>query len=237
MKKNWKIFKLCFKCGLQKRMMLGMAIAFFIFGILFEVLQMTEISRMIDECLETGVMDIALDFDISGLYLMLVAMYIGQVIISVDVSKLVQSSPYKKKIQTDIPVFSMAFIMFVMMSFLLAMRVIEGLIFDFEPLYTMLIRDFIVIGILGGMVLIYASLIYKYYFFSLVLVFVTVFPLIFYGSRVVGKIEFLNSWISVAAGYFFLILGYILSSLVARLVYKKDIEGIVFRNSLSRVER
>lgn len=237
MKEDWKIIKLCYRCGLQKRMMTILALGFFIFGLIFEGFSLSEI--LMNQAADGGaevevVTDVSFRVNVSGFYLMLVAMYIGQVILSADVSKLVQSSPYKKAIQTKYLMTIITVISFVAYTFLVAIRVV-GCSFIESPVYkTALIRDVVVVGIAGFLIILYSSMIYKYYVLSLVVVFITVFPVMFFGDRILAKLSWLDGWLAVVVGYVILILGAVLGYTLAKLFYKKDIEGVVFRNALAK---
>ena len=96
--------------ALQFKMILVLAIIFFAFGILFEVVEFS---------------DSGSSYSLAALYLALTGMYFYQLVFSTTVSKMVQASPMKKKLQVTGPVLITFITSFIVFAIYVAIRLIK----------------------------------------------------------------------------------------------------------------
>ena len=113
---------------------------------------------------------------IGGVYFMMSGMFTFQLIMSMDVSELIQSTSLKKKLQIHIPVLSSTVINLVVFTFLVVERVIliQNSVADKTQLiYTLFMLDVVLL-----IVYLYTSICYKYFLLGFI-VFMVLFMGIF----------------------------------------------------------
>lgn len=114
---------------------------------------------------------------IGGIYFMMSGMFTFQLIMSMDVSELIQSTSLKKKLQIYIPVMSSTVINLVIFTFLVVERVIliqYGVADKTQLIYTLFTIDVVLL-----IVYLYTSICYKYYVLGFI-VFMVLFMGVFY---------------------------------------------------------
>ncbi|MCR4791832.1 MAG: hypothetical protein K5871_03720 [Lachnospiraceae bacterium] len=198
--------------GLKIKTQLGLAALFAVIGIVIEVLGQGEVP--------TG-----------SFYIVLSGMFIYQLIISVDISTLVQSSPYKKKIQCSYPLIATAPWVFLTLTIL---TVIHAIYVSQSPeKYLVMCRMTMLLGSLLFILMVYFGLAYKYFIASTILMFISVFfPIfIFQNETITGK-YFTNFGVCVFLAYLLTTIGTFLCWLICRLTYRKELSKLAFKAAL-----
>ena len=210
---------LCFKLikyGLQFKLMCILGAAFFGLGILFEVQG-------------TGTTNLG------GIYMSLAGLYVFQLTFTPSIAKLVQTSPYKKKIQCTYPLLATApwmFIAFTIVAILHWLYVKNGSAEEIQAQGSAILM----IGTFLFVCLIYFGLVYKYFIISTVCMCVTITPcsLIFIGVLRNHGSLFDHYGLCVAISYVLIIAGTVISWYLSKLVYKKDMSKAAFKMMMKK---
>ncbi len=162
------------------------------------------------------------------------AMFASQMIISVDVSTMVQTSVYKKRLQTSIPVLVECALTLFLYTVLVGMKIIfctlqpqqESIIFG-----KLLYMSFFVL-IIG----IYAGFVYKYFVLG---VFFVIFAMLFssghyFVATLVYNQIMIPSWIIVIIGYASILISSIIQYALTCATYRQEISNRAFGPSLQR---
>lgn len=185
---------------------MGMAGFFFLFGVVIECLPIFQLR-------------------IWGDYMIIVnGMWMVQILYSVNVAGLVQTSPWKKRLQTSVPVFigylgyALCYLVIVLLKILEFVRADAG---QLATVPTMLIID----AVIGAWMLVYCGTVFKYYIPSTI-IFIGVFYGWFFGSDILQGLPqtALPIWAAVVIGYVILLAGAALQYGLARLVYRKALD-------------
>ncbi len=201
--------------GLAVKRQMGFAIAFLLIGIVMEV--------MTKGTMPTG-----------GFYIVLSGMFIYQLIISSDVSTLIQASPYKKKIQCTYPLLATAPWMYFSFAIVAIIHWFFGKDEGAEAM-AMQARTLFVIGCFLFVCLIYFGIVYKYFIVSTItMVFVITLPTIALQRSLLNWSLFNNYGLVVAILFAMLIIGTALSYGISLLTYKKDISQTAFKMMLKK---
>lgn len=212
------------KYGLSFKMQIALAILFCLFGLITEYVSRS--SNLL-----------------GGFYILISAMFVIQLVISMDISLLVQTSPYKKKLQTSMPVLACVPIM---LGAYTVEVLIKGYFLYFHPEISADAGQQASIkgGLEGVIVLLFVTAIYmgfcfKYFAAAMIGLFVVVLPIsiVFqmpFLVNFIGQLPF--GWI-VLAGYILIPLGEFLAYQLSRLLYKKDLSRYAFGASLKRAEK
>lgn len=205
-KLGFKLLKYSYKLKLNA----GMLIMFLIIGAIVEV--MTKGTSII-----------------GGVYFMLCGMFAYQLVMSMDVSQMIQSTAMKKKIQIYIPSMVSFIIYMVIYTFLVVERVIliQNHVADAKELaFTLFSIDIVMVS-----VFLFTSICYKYFILGFI-----VFLVIFTGSYTVlmisGVMKVLQELpfgIIVVMGYAIIILGTAFLVGMGNLLYKKPLSEFAFR--------
>ena len=164
---------------------------------------------------------------IGGIYFMMSGMFTFQLIMSMDVSELIQSTSLKKKLPIYIPVMSSTVINLVVFTFLVIERVIliQNSVADKKQLiFTLFTLD----------VELYTSICYKYYvlgFIVFMVLFMGVFT-VFSGAAFVpvsNAVFKLGLPVVALLGYIAIFAGGALEILIGELLYKKPLSEFAFR--------
>ncbi len=169
---------------------------------------------------------------IGGVYFMMCGMFTFQLIMSMDVSELIQSTSLKKKLQIYIPVMSSTVINLVVFTFLVIERVIliQNSVADKKQLiFTLFTLDVELLT-----VYLYTSICYKYYvlgFIVFMVLFMGVFT-VFSGAAFVpvsNAVFKLGLPVVALLGYIAIFAGGALEILIGELLYKKPLSEFAFR--------
>lgn len=170
---------------------------------------------------------------IGGFYFMILGMFAYQMIISMDVSTYVASSPMQRKLQLTIPVITSTVFYMVIYTFLL---IEKSVLIHLHPE-----KEDVYVGTLTMMLtfmvatFIFVAVCFKYYWLGFILMMAMVFGSQFFmmnifmnenGDIAVGMINFP---VIAAAGYVIIILGGLLEYGIARLLYRKPLSEYAFR--------
>ena len=169
---------------------------------------------------------------IGGIYFMMSGMFTFQLIMSMDVSELIQSTSLKKKLQIYIPVMSSTVINLVIFTFLVVERVIliqYGVADKTQLIYTLFTLDVALF-----IVYLYTSICYKYFvlgFIVFMVLFMGVFT-VFSGAAFVpvsNAVFKLGLPVVALLGYIAIFAGGALEILIGELLYKKPLSEFAFR--------
>ena len=164
---------------------------------------------------------------IGGVYFMMSGMFTFQLIMSMDVSELIQSTSLKKKLQIYIPVINL-----VIFTFLVVERVIliqYGVADKTQLVYTLFTIDVVLL-----IVYLYTSICYKYYvlgFIAFMVLFMGVFTVLSGAAFVPVSNAVFKLGLPVVAllGYIAIFAGGALEILIGELLYKKPLSEFAFR--------
>ncbi len=169
----------------------------------------------------------------SDLLVICAAMFPSQLLISTDLAFLVQTSPYKKKLQTGLLVKVTFICNFVALIWLLLLKIVSGVLY--HSVNTRL-SSLVVTGILLLFITALNSVIYK--FFLLTFIGIYVFALASGLLVANGKGAFLISAVSpvctVVFSFCCIILGSLLEYGISKLIYKQELSRFAFGAALHR---
>jgi len=222
--KNLKILKLI-KYSLQFKFMCGFTIFFLVFGIVFE---------LTDFKLEA--------WSLGGLYLALAGMYIFQMIFTVSFSQMVQTSYYKKKLQTSLPILSSTILSLIFFTVFWIIRIarttperLEENHQTYAGSYTAILMSAVSISIF----MIYMGFSYKKYILSIILLMVLfiVFAFFMHTNDFLRNVtEHLisgsNPTLLLAVSYSIILVSAFIGYGVNCLLYKTSISEAALRYSL-----
>ncbi len=175
---------------------------------------------------------------IGGFYLVLSTMFLGQLIISVDSSTLVQSSPYKRKIQLYFPYMAMAPWMLVVMTIVVFIHWNYAKNGD-PSVYAAQSSVLLQIGSILFLTMIYMGVCYKLFIPATIGLIVVMFPLTMLMSNPgFGFNKFAGESFSrsVILCYVLLIVGFVISFFVNKALYKRKFSPMAFGRALKNVK-
>lgn len=234
MKENkWKNIITCvrlIKYGMNAKQCLGAMLLFTVIGIAFEIMNL----------LGTEAYSNMLVFDFGVVFLYSAAMYPAQILMSLDISGMVQASPYKRRIQTDTAAFTS---LCGNLAALAITLLVYGLAACAMPQRAALIWSGLpAIGFTGLVLSIMGALLYKFYILSIVVLAVMFGGI---GSWIsIGRNMGLESGLNLlgslplpAAIAFcaaLILLGNGLQYLILRAVYKRPFSKGAFGNAVGK---
>lgn len=217
------------KYGMSAKQSFGTMFLFVVIGIAFEIVTMLGVGGQPFGWLDFG-----------ALFLYSAAMYPAQVLMTLDISGMVQTSPYKKQIQTG----AMSFASLCgNLAALVILLLVRGLGAYIAPERAIQIwGTFPLIGIMGLGLSIMGALMYKFYILSIVVLIV-----IFGTAGTLGSFQggmemensagFLNSMSPSMAMVFcviMILLGNAIQYLVVRALYKRPFSKGAFGNAVGK---
>ena len=185
---------------------MGMACFFFLLGVVIECVPVFRLR-------------------IWGDYMIIVnGMWMVQMLYSLNVAGLVQTSPWKKKLQTSVPMFLGFFGYALCYLVIVLLKLLELVRADAEQLATvptMLIID----TVIGAWMMIYCGTAFKYYIPSTI-IFIGVFYGWFFGENIPRGLSqtALPIWAAIVMGYLILLAGALLQYGLARILYRKPLD-------------
>lgn len=175
---------------------------------------------------------------LGGFYIVLSGMFIYQLIISMDGSTLIQSSSYKRKIQTKypflavIPVTAVFFTIIVVIHSLMAFKTYPDISavdnYNRQGLYIL------TMGAMMMLTMIYFGICYKYFMVGMLLLFVMVMPLSTASSMLSnwameqGR-EIFKLYFCIPAAYILFAIGAVLMYVLSVALYKKPLSKLAVR--------
>ncbi|MCR4897387.1 MAG: hypothetical protein K5891_11490 [Lachnospiraceae bacterium] len=170
---------------------------------------------------------------VGGFYVILSSMFVYQLIISVDMSTLIQSSPYKKKIQCTYPLIAVVPWVYVMMTVVILLHAYFGTHGTPEE-YQMQCMTIVTLGALLCVVMIYFAFAYKYFIVSMIIMMLCVFA-VMGGLNEHSPVASLfdSMGVSIAAAYLLTTVGFIAAWILTRVVYKAEMSKMAFRTLLN----
>jgi len=162
-----------------------------------------------------------------GYFLMCAGMFLTQMIYSLNVTGLVQSSPAKKKLQTSVP----AVVSFTSMVLIyLIIILIRGLtVLQYPQMTNEVCSSLIIHALVMVVVMVYEAVAYKYFFMSIVMFFFIYFSIYSMEEGLSHLLDF-SAWgilgsgsaffAAVAIGMLILVLGGLAQYLISLLVYR-----------------
>lgn len=161
---------------------------------------------------------------IGGVYFMMSGMFTFQLIMSMDVSELIQSTSLKKKLQIYIPVLASTVINLILFTIFVVERVVliqMGVADKTQIIYTLFMLDVILL-----ITYLYTSICYKYFVLGFIL-FMVMFMAAFMGFA--DTIAALGLPVIALFGYIAIFVGGALEILIGELLYKKPLSEFAFR--------
>lgn len=230
---KWKDIITCvrlIKYGMNVKSSLGAMLLFTAVGIAFEIMHMLGLEEYRN----------MVGIDFGALFLYSAAMYPAQILMTLDISGMVQASPYKKRIQTSVMSFTS---LCGNLAALAIMLLVRGLGAFVMPQRAALIwHDLPVIGLMGLGLSIMGALLYKFYILSIIVLAVV------FGSA--------GSWMAIAENMgmetgmnpmgnmslpaaiafcvVMILLGNGIQYLIARMIYKRPYSKGAFGNAVGK---
>lgn len=177
---------------------------------------------------------------VGGFYIVLSGTFLAQVIISLDVSKMVQTSSYKRKIQTSMPVLVNTSIQLASYTVVVLLR-----LYRLSQIPADDIEGRIAVGTnLAGIIClififsVYLGFCYKFFLISVVIVVLIAVPLMVglqVGACQIGRTIPMAA--IVVSGYILIPAGQLLAYLFSRLVYKRELSLYAFGSAMRREMR
>lgn len=232
MKDLVKYFKMM-KYALQAKMIFILAIIFFVLGILFEFGDFSGHSS---------------SYSLASLYLALTAMYFYQLVFSTTVSKLVQSSPMKKKLQTVGPTavtLITSLFTFTVYVVIRLIRITPQFLEDNGTTYANTYSTILFMAVWYFLFSAYMSISYKSYIISIVIVAVSVIAILVFGSttdifiNITDKLLIggSNPVLLIAVSLGIILIGSLVGYIISLLLYKKPISDMAVRYALRQASK
>lgn len=168
-------------------------------------------------------------------YIVLSGLFLYQMIISSDISTLVQSSPYKKKIQCTYPMIAVMPWVFITLNIVLLIHYYYAKVSGGEGLQVQC-QTLIVLGLCIFIMMVYFGLAYKYFVTATSIMVVFVMVVMFVTSAIFRED---NAPVLTFAGcaifdYVCTIGGCILCKVITELFYKKELSSYAFRGLIRK---
>ena len=223
--KAWRLMKL--GICVNKAMNIGAIVLFIAIGAVGEVFYLT-----------TG-FTMNYGFDLFAFLLLVSLSFPAQFMVTTDVAHLVQTSSYRKKIQTKMFAEVNLICSLIAMTLLIFTRVAAGIL---NPeMAAKFWRDVPMTGILAMVVLIFSAIMYKYFWIAFVILYVSITV----ASGIAGYLRAVNivpdglfGTIPVAGdiliGYVFVFLGVGITYLISLALYKKPFSKAAFGAAMSK---
>lgn len=183
----------------------------------------------------------ASDMGIGGLYIVLCGLYPYQMIITPSVAALVGTSPYRKKLHAEVPIFVTAVTMIFCFTLFIGVRIFKLTVLDgmnsLEALKTANL-GIITLAFLAGMMMIYNSIAFKNMIIGMIALFAVLFPIMFSGflssyasSELLASLSFPAA---IGISYVILAIGWALSYVIARLLAKYPLDPRSYKAALTK---
>lgn len=175
---------------------------------------------------------------IGGFYILLIGMFAQQMIISLNVSSLIQSSKIKRATQTTMPVIVSFILYFALMIFLSIEKTI--MVNMYPETAIELKTTFVTVAIIFFFTLIYSGFAYKFYVFSMVFLMTVVLGVttaltVFSGIGAMDFIADIKMPVLIAFAFVLLFIGIGIQYALSVLTYKREISPLVFKGMMKRM--
>jgi hypothetical protein len=232
MKDLVKYFKMM-KYALQAKMIFILAIIFFVLGLLFEFGDFSGHNS---------------SYSLSCLYLALTAMYFYQLVFSTTVSKLVQSSPMKRKLQTVGPAavtLITSLLTFTVYVVIRLIRITPQFLEDNGTTYANAYSTILFMAVWYFLFSAYLSISYKSYIISIVIVAVSVIAILVFGSttdifiNITDKLLIggSNPVLLIVVSLGIILIGSLVGYIISLLLYKMPISDMAVRYALRQASK
>lgn len=218
--------------ALQLKLITILSIAFFIFGILFEISDFGNTSG---------------SYSIAALYMALTGVYFYQLVFSTSISKMVQASPMKKTIQTSgsiVITLIFSLLTFTLYTIIRCIRITPEYIEDNEISWAKGYSTIPFMAVCIFILVVYVSFSYKSYILSIIFVAVSLLLFIFLGSTqdlVINISEKLLSGNSpvliIIVSYVIILVGAAIGYLLSVILFKKEISDLSVRYALKSANK
>lgn len=214
--------------GLSPKMNLFFMIFFIIVG---TVMELQSYTVMINDA-SSG------SFYLGGVFLFCAAMFPGQMLVSLDVSALVQASPYKKRLQTSMVTQITLITNLIALTLMIVLRIIYCAVTrtDFKLGLTSLCME----SICGFMIMMFSGVVYKHFIAAIICLYVFMMAggmaynymcaQVFHGMPVIP----LHPVLVLLLCYALFFLAAVLENLIAKLFYKHEISQLAFGSAMKR---
>lgn len=172
----------------------------------------------------------------SNILILCASMFPSQLLVSTDLAFLVQTSPYKKKVQTGLLAKVTFVCNIVALTWLLFLRIVSGILY--QSLETELVSIFVT-GILLFLFAVCNAFIYKYFLWTTVVIYV--FSLVI---GIMGRFVYPDIWRSlfvsihplwaVVFAYGCVFLGSLVLYGISKLIYKKELSRFAFGAAMEK---
>ena len=223
--KDLKLYIKLIKYGTQFKLMCILSLFFFLAGIAFE---------LFDSSATT----------LGCVYLSLAGLYVFQLLFTPSIAKVIQTSPYKKKIQVN----GTTLLSLIMCLFTFTVLVVIRML-KWDPEYfadqgismNYYFSALIMTAIIIAFLMFYMSFSFKLYFIALVICIVAVIAFMTTGMRestspFIKLTDLLitddNPALLIACSYGIILFGSVLSYIASSLLYRKELSGMAVRSAL-----
>lgn len=171
-----------------------------------------------------------------SVYIVLSAVFMYQLICSVTISTMIQTSGYKKPLQTLIPTITSV-------PFMMLMYTVCVIMYFFMKSGNgeFAIKNLLLTAIFVFFMEVYTGTAYKYFVVSMCVMMVTIYAFMFNSDRIMEKLMSILSSLSlnsfgavIVIGYVAIVVGGVLEYLLSCLFYKKPLSKMAFGAALKR---
>lgn len=188
--------------------------------------------------ISTGKYALSGTMDLCAFILMAALAFPAQFLVTSDIAHAVQTSPYKKSIQTKMFA-EVSIVMYLMLMTALVLLRIIGVAMNPE-LATTLYSDLSLIGIMAAVILIFTTVMYKFFWIALVVLYIVVFGMSA-GTTFLSFMEGCNILkmqlpvaVNVIIAYAFVVLGGGIGYLLSVAFYKRPFSKAAFGALMSK---
>lgn len=174
---------------------------------------------------------------LGGAYIMIFSMYVFQLIESITISSMVQTSQLKKPLQTTIPTITSFVFYIIMCSVVVGIKLI---IVAINPaLETELAVTILSVAILSFFMLIYTGFAYKLFIPATIIFFFLIIPLMGYQNLVVARgIELgISLWQAIGILYGMIFVGTICQYIICCATYKLPLSDLAFKGIIKEMNK
>lgn len=173
---------------------------------------------------------------LGSVYIVLSVVFMYQLICSVSISTMVQTSGYKKQLQTLIPTMTCVPFMMIMYTVSVVMY-----LFMKTGNEQYAVENLLMTAIFVFIMQVYTGVAYKYFVVSMCVMMVTIYAFMFNSDRIMEKLMSILSSLSlnsfgavIVIGYVAIVVGGVLEYLLSCLFYKKPLSKMAFGAALKR---
>lgn len=171
---------------------------------------------------------------LGGFYLLIAGLFVSELVTSLDLTDLIQTSPLKKQLQTSIPVVVSNIIYLVLFTVLLIEKAILLKIYPASG--DEILKSILCVVLLNFIAIVYNGICFKYYIFSIIGLMLTVGGVSPFNNSIYQKIiepfNYDMKWlVIIIMGYVLILLGGLIEYGIRCLLYKKPLSKIAFNGA------